>query len=174
MSLGVLAVLLAAGYLIVVDLGIHAGRIHRGVRIDGGISVGGLTLTEATEKLAGIEEGMERDPLVFVTEGFDCRFTPEELGFDAKPPATARRAMQVGREDGPLGALYERIKAWFGGVTVEWTDPQNPRKVSRFVRDCEELGAAFGVDVDRPRLRFLVKKAIVEWPREQIHQIPVE
>jgi hypothetical protein len=172
--LGFVAALIALGYLIVVDLGIHAGRIHRGVRVEGGVSVGGLSLVEAAEKLEGIGEALESEPLVFLTEGFDCRFTPDELGFRARPFSTAKQAMRVGRDDAPFGALKDRVRAWLGGVTVEWTGNPNTKSVGRFVKQCEELGFSFGVDVNRPRLRFLVKKAMVEWPREQTHEIPLE
>lgn len=166
--------LVALIYLVIVDLGIHAGRIHRGVKIDGGVSVGGLTLNEAVEKLSAVGEDLEEQPLAFLSEGFDCRFIPSELGWTARPFATARSAMRVGRDDAPFGAMWDRIGAWFGGRTVKWADIPNTRKVGKFVQQCEKLGAAFGLQVDKGELRFRVKRAIVAWPREQIHQIPLE
>lgn len=161
-------------YLVVVDLGIHAGRIHRGVTVQGGVSVGGLTLNEAVEKLSAIGEDLEHQPLVFQAVGFDCRFTPDELGWTSRPFATARSAMRVGRDDAPFGALRDRLAAWFGGRSVPWADKPNTRKVGRFVQQCEKLGASFGVRVDKPELRFRVKRALVAWPRQQAHQIPLE
>lgn len=166
---GVVAVAL---YLAIVDLGIHAGRIHRGVEIEGGVGLGGLTLNEAVDKLADIGVALENEPLVFTAPGFDCRFTPAELGWRARPFSTAQAAMRVGRENAPLGALADRFEAFFGGVTVAWTGKPNTRKVGTFVQRCEKLGASFGYGVDKPELRFRVKWAIVRWPREQLHEIP--
>lgn len=169
---GLLALLVGFAYLVIVDLGIHAGRIHRGVEVEGGVDVGGLTLNEAVEQLGDIGSQIEIFPLIFSSPGFDCRTTPGNLGWRARPFTTAQQAMKVGREDAPFGAFTDRIKAWFG-VTVPWTDSPNPRKVGKFVQQCEKLGAGFGVTVDKGRLRFMVKRAIVEWPREQVYgEIP--
>lgn len=166
-----LALVVGLAYLVIVDLGVHAGRIHRGVRIEGGIDVGGLTVNEAVEKLGDIGAQMEIFPLVFSAPGFDCRTTPEELGWRARPFSTAQRALSVGREDAPFGALADRARAWFG-TSVSWTDSPNTRKVGKFVQQCEKLGVGFGVRVDKPELRFRLKRALVRWPREQIEELP--
>lgn len=164
MAAGVVLALVA--YLVIVDLGMAAGRIHKGVDIQGVTpSVGGLTVNEALEIVTPRGEELENSPIAFLARGFDCRFYPAELGWRSRPYATVQNAMAVGRSGGVFQALVDRGKAWTSGTTVGWADGPNSRRMGRFLNDCSKLGAAFGVEVDKQRLRQEVKRAIVTWPR---------
>lgn len=167
--LGVLGIL---AYLVIVDLGVSAGRIHRGVSV-AGIDVGGLTVIEAARELTPIGNELADSPLLFTASGADCRFTPRELGWGPQAFNTAGEAFRVGREDAPLGALWDRLKAWTGGIDVGWSGSTNAARVGRFLNECEERVVATGASLDRAQMRFRMKQAIGEWPYQQIHDLPL-
>ncbi len=158
-------------YLVIVDLGFSAGRIHRGVTIRG-INVGGLTVLEANRKLEPIGEKLADWPILLVSEGDDCRFTPRQLGWGPQPFTTAEEALEIGRADAPFGALWDRARAWLGGVTIDWADEPDAALLDEFVADCQARFQALGVEVDEVELRALVDSIIGAWPYEQIHQLP--
>lgn len=171
--MGLLVAVALLVYAVLVDLGMAAGRIHRGVDIEGvSPSVGGLTVNEALEIVTPRGEDLENAPVLFITRGFDCRFAPHELGWRSRPYATVQRAMAVGREGGIVTALSDRLRSWTSGVTVGWADGPNNKPMTKFLKDCEELGRAFGVEVDRARLRREAKAAIETWPR-QFFELPL-
>ncbi|MDQ3982165.1 MAG: hypothetical protein M3271_05735 [Actinomycetota bacterium] len=153
-------------YLVVVDLGMHAGRVHRGVTV-AGFDIGGLTEIEAFEALQERRELLEDTPVVFIANGFDCRALPSDLGWSPQPFNTARDAMEVGR-DGILAGLRERIDAWFGGVKVGWAGTVEPDEVDDFLDYCEENAAVVDVTVNRPKLRYRIRRAIVTYPRSPL------
>jgi hypothetical protein len=158
-------------FLAVVELGISAGRIHRGVDVNG-IDVGGLTLPDAEDLLAEQGKALRQRSIAFTAEGTNCNFAPKMLGWRPEPEATAENALGVGRAGGLGSALLDRLKAWTGGVSVGWAGTPKLRKVARFVDDCVERGAAVGVEVHAGNLRFLVRRAIVT-PDRQIFDIPL-
>ena len=160
-------------FLVIVDLGVNAGRIHYGVEV-AGIDVGGLTEDEAYDKLYPVGEEMAKTPVVFLGNTFDCRFVPEDLGWGAQAAGTAETAYGVGRDEDLLTDAVDRMKAWAGGANVRWAGKPRPRRVGKWVRECVETGAAAGVRVDKGQLRFFVKKALGTWPRPQIWDIPTE
>lgn len=169
LAVGVLIGLLAYG--IVVELGITAGRIHPGVYVKD-VAVGGLIELEAARRLEERAEELVHAPVLPVAEGFDCRFTPDELGWEAKPFETARRALNVGRRDAPFGALVDRWQAWTQGVRVKWVFSLDAEEVDVLLDRCERLAEALGYSIDRPRFRYLIKRAIVTWPRDTF-EIPM-
>ncbi len=173
-TFAVIALLGLAAYLIVVDLGISAGRVHHGVWIadHAGLDLGGLTREETTALLEERELELARAPVFFTREGFECEFLPPELGWDARPFETAVAAFRIGRGEFPLRALGTRIKAWLGGVKVEWVDDLDSIAVTRFIDDCEVQATALGYDLKRYRLRKKVARAITTWPRRAFN-IPV-
>src|SRR5919106_2119536 len=101
-TFGLVGVLALIGYLVLIDLGINAGRVHAGVRVDG-IDVGGLTLAEALATLEDAGQDLKGQEVIPTAEGFDCRFTPREAGWRPQAVATVRMAMRVGRADAPIG-----------------------------------------------------------------------
>lgn len=169
LSVGIAVGLLA--YVAIVDVGISAGRIHHGVHV-GHVDVGGLTEAEAEARLAAEGEPLAAAPIVFSVEGFDCRFVPSELGWGPQPFDSARDAMSVGR--GPLlDAAVERVRGWFGGVRIGWAGTPIAARVGRFLNQCEDLARAAGLVLDRPRLRFLIRRTIERWPRAQVFPLPL-
>ncbi len=151
-------------YLVIVDLGMHAGRVHRGVTV-AGFDIGGLTELEAFEALRRRQALLEDYPLVFIANGFDCRAEPGgDLGWNPRPFNTARDAMEVGR-NGVLDGLRERFDAWFGGVKVGWAGTVDPKEVDEFLDYCERNARVVNARVDRAKLRFRIRRAIVTYPR---------
>ena len=163
----------AVAYLVVIEFGVTAGRIHNGVALRGGLDVGGLTLEEAEALLHEHGKELKKAPVVFSTEGFECEFVPRDLGWGPQPANTAVRAMRVGREDGPFAALGDRLNAWLGGVTVDWDGQVKPDKLDDFVDDCLEQGAGVGASIDEAGFREAIPDAIVTWPR-RIFELPLE
>ncbi|HJR44876.1 MAG TPA: hypothetical protein VJ927_04670 [Actinomycetota bacterium] len=165
-------VLGTVGYALLLEFAVNAGRVHRGVRVEG-FDVGGLNYAEAVEELEARGDELKVAPMIFTTEGFDCRFTPEDVGWGPQPAETADAAIEVGRSGGIADVLGDRLDAWTDGVNVEWAGKPDPARVGRELNRCEETAAGLGVDIDRPRLRFKIKRAIVTWPRRPV-RIPVE
>lgn len=166
-----LLVLGVGAYLILMDLGINAGRIHHGVSV-GGITIGGMTFDEAKAELQETGSEIRFRPVVLSAEGMDCSFIPDELGWGPKPKRTAETARDVGFSGGLLSALRDRITAYFSGVEVEWADKPNPVKVTELIDECEEQADGVGVELNRYKLRRRIARAIVTWPR-RVFQIPV-
>jgi hypothetical protein len=151
-------------YLVVVDLGVNAGRIHYGVTVEG-VEVGGLTGSEAMPVLDKAGERLKHSTIQFSASGVTCEVRPAEIGWGPQPFDTAKSALQVGRAHAPFGALIDRVRAWVAGVRVSWADAPNPGKLDRFLRACDAQAKAAGVTVDDARLRAEVGRAIVTWPR---------
>lgn len=157
--------------LVLVDVGMSAGRIHRGVMVDR-IDVGGMTEVEATRTLAARARAYRAEPLVLVTEGLTYPVLPSRVGWKPHPRETARRAMLVGRADLPLGALADRLEAWIGEVVVEWAGAIDPVKLRRVVDDVERRVAALGRIIDRDELIRRIGRTVETLPRAPV-EIPI-
>jgi hypothetical protein len=171
-GLGLATLLGVVVYLVIVDYGINAGRIHRGVDVRG-VDVGGLTTTEAADLLTERGTELEETPVIFTKEGLSCNFMPNELGWEARPFDTAVAAYRIGRGRSWLGALGTRVKAWVAGVTVDWLDEPDPEAVTRLIDLCERNARGVGYELKRYRLRQKIREAIRMWPRQPVN-IPVE
>jgi hypothetical protein len=170
-AFGLVIVIVMAGYLVLIDLGLNAGRVHHGVRVDG-VDVGGLTLAQAVALLEETGEELKQEEIIPTAEGFDCRFTPEEVGWGPQPFDTVRMAMRVGRDDAPFGALADRARAYFDSIEIDWAGKPNKRKMRRLLDRCEEQAAALGMMIDRRELRFEVGQAITSTSRRRF-EIPL-
>jgi hypothetical protein len=159
-------------WVVLLDYGINAGRIHYGVHVRG-TDVGGMTLEEAIDVLQDRGKELRFEPVVMSAEGIECNFIPDEVGWRLKPKSTAEAARDVGFRGGLSTSLRERLKAWFTGVRVDWIDTPNSEKVTAVIDDCEEQAKALHLELDRYKLRLLIRRAIVTWPR-RIFQVPVE
>jgi hypothetical protein len=172
LAIALFGLLAAAVFLVVVDFGINAGRIHHGVTVRG-IEVGGMTVQEATALLTSENEELEDSPVVLTREGFSCNFIPSELGWDGRPEATAIAAYRVGRGKSWFGALGARVKAWWSGATIDWNDAIDRQAVSQLIDDCQVQAEALGYELRRWSLRHRIHEAIKLWPRAPVN-IPVE
>ena len=176
------AVLAFVGYVLVVELGINAGRIHYGVTVRGGVDLGGMTAAEAFEALEEQAEAMLADDIVLGGQGVHVRFYPRRpegvserrlhAAWSPQRAETVSAAMEVGRKDAPFGALYDRFRAWFGGVKVTWQGKARSPSVTKIIDKVERLGRRDGLVLDRPALRVKIRRALNSWPRRPFYRIP--
>ena len=168
-----MAVLILAltGYLFLVDLGINAGRVHKGVAIEG-LDVGGRTFAETYELLKERGKELQREPVVFGAEGFDCRFTPKEIGWGPQPYDTAQAAMSIGRPLGSWSSIEERFQAWTDGVEMPWAGSADADRIDKLIDGCERHARALGLTIDRVNLKAGIEQAIVTWPRPIAFPVP--
>lgn len=168
----VLAGLFALGlYLVVVDLGINAGRIHYGVSVDD-VDVGGLTLIEAADALSERAEQLARQPVTFEADGFRKALTAEDVGWNANPFHNAQLAMQVGREGDVFVSLRDRIRAWRDGMEIPWRAGPERDKLTALLNEWEQDANEAGLEIRRGLLRYRISKALLTWPRRTF-QIPL-
>ena len=176
---GVLALL---GYLLILELGINAGRIHYGVTVRGGVDVGGMTAAEAFEALEEQAQQMLADDIVLGGQGVYVRFYPRrpewasedrlQASWSPRRSDTVQAALAVGREDAPFGALADRFRGWFGGVKVNWMGKARSPSVTKILDKVERLGARDGLVLDRTKLRLKIRRALNSWPRRPFYRIP--
>ena len=159
-------------YLLLIDLGVNAGRVHYGVTV-GGYDVGGKTFPETVELLDDHGEELQETPIVLGAEGFDCRFTPKEIGWGPQPSDTAEIAMGIGRPISDASSILERIDAWMGGTTVGWADQPDESRVDGLLDRCEEAAGGLSVSLDREGTHALIARAITQWPRPPVIQVPL-
>jgi hypothetical protein len=169
--LGVGGLLAVVAYVVIVDVGISAGRIHRGVSVND-IDVGGLTETEAVEVLTDRAEELMSKPVTFTAEYLNLTFYPADVGWRPRAADAAHEAIRVGRDDAPFGALADRLRAWFGEVKIAWTGAPRAHKVTLLIEEWQEQAAGLGITIDAARLRYRLKRAIVTWPRRTFN-LPV-
>jgi hypothetical protein len=167
------AIVAVVGYLVIVDLGVNAGRIHYGVSVEN-VDVGGLTPPQAVARLTEHGELLKDTAIVFSAPGASCYFVPGDIGWGPQPADTTKTALDVGRSHAPFGALLDRVRAWVGGVKVGWAGAPNPAKVGRLLNECEASAAGQGLELDRAQLRYRIRRAIVTWPRPISFRLPLE
>jgi hypothetical protein len=176
-----LFLVLLAAFIVVVDLGVNAGKIHYGVSV-GDIGLGGLTQSEAVKRLSGasgsdpLAQRMKSTPVTFTRGPLVLSVVPGRVGWSARAADTGARAMKVGRAHGLWDSAYERARAWFGGVAVAWAGRPSPRRVgfllNHWERRVERAGYTMS-DADRAKLRYKVRRAMSTWPRDHSYRIPV-
>jgi hypothetical protein len=171
--LAVLALVALLAYLIVVDLGANAGKVHHGVSVEG-YEVSGLTESDAFGKLEARAEELEETGIVFRKGPLSFRFVPSDLNWSFKVDETTDRAMGVGRTGGPFRAVWDRATAWISGVEVEWAGSFFPRgRLAGSFNSLEERAALFGYVIDRNALRREMREAIKDLPRLSSYEIPL-
>jgi hypothetical protein len=159
-------------YVLIVDFGISAGRIHHGVSV-AGVEVGGLTEEEAGEVLERRVRLLSSKPVTFFGPGMWERVTPASVGWRPRPGRSAAAALRIGRANAPLGALSDRWRAWFGGVDLRWAGTTSSRRMRLYVDRIERRANDLGYELDRPKLRRKIKRGINAWPRYPL-RIPVQ
>ena len=148
-------------WVVIVDVGAYAGRIHGGVSV-AGFDVGGMTLQEAEAALNDRRHLLRQQDICFETDSSDfseCT-SPIEVGWFPDNATTARLAFDVGRINAPFGALADRVSCWWGGRSVPWA--RGPRfKLVTEILDWWEAELADGEEtIDRSRFRFMIKRAV--------------
>lgn len=170
----VLVVAAVAGllaYLAIVELGVNAGLVHRGVKV-GHVDVGGLSQAEAAAKIADVGEEMRETPIPLSIEGVATRFVyPRDLGWKPRAVQKAEEAMAIGRDGGVLAAASERISAWFGDPRIAWDEPR-PRPLRRGIRSVVRAARTVGVEVSWNAVRATLIEATYEWPRRDAYEVP--
>jgi hypothetical protein len=155
-------------FLLIVDLGVNAGRIHYGVRVDH-LSLGGLTEPEAVDVLDRRGAAMAQAPVVFKRQGVRCVFTPLDVGWAPKVHRAVDDALAVGRHGSPIHAGRQRLQAWFGGVRIRWPEETDRHQVAAVLDRCQKLAAASGLEISRWKMRLKIKVALATWPRRTFH-----
>jgi hypothetical protein len=160
-------------YLFVAELGISAGRIHHGVSVSG-VDVGGLTEAEAVSRLQRRARLLENEALVVRGGGIERSLLPRDISWRPRVERSAARALRVGREGGLMSALGDRLRAWLGGIDIEWpAKAGDGKEVVAFVDEIETEAAELGMELDRELLRRRIRLGITTWPREPV-VIPLE
>ena len=147
--------LAALAYLIVVDVGISAGKIHHGVSVSG-VDVGGLTEAEALDRLEKKSDEIADAPIRLLAPGYNIAIQPRELDWDGAPRLTAREALRVGRDDVPFGAVSDRISAWLWGVKLDFVGRPERKTFLKWVRKQADVLECYGFKLDRFKLRRLI------------------
>jgi hypothetical protein len=170
-----IAVAVVAGlgvYLVVLDLGINAGRIHRGVTV-GDVDIGGMTQGEAVEFLRDVGRDMRNTSITFTTGDVDFEVLPADLKWWPYAEDMAQKAMDVGRKGGVLRAASQRWRAWVSGVTLSWRGAGHGLVTQKI----EEMSAALaeqGYELDEQEMFTALQDAIWQWPRRSEYEIPLD
>jgi hypothetical protein len=152
---GVLVFVAAVTYLVIVDLGWFAGRVHHGVTVEGH-DVAGLSFPELVDELEERRDDLMDRTIVFRTEGFTDSVTPADLRWNPQPFDTARATYAVGRS-GIIDSMEQRVRGWLGGVEVAWDGGVRPRLLAKLIASWEE---EIGVPLDHAATADLVRSAI--------------
>ena len=152
-------------FLLIVEFGISAGRVHHGVTV-AGHDVGGLAFAELQSDLTDRAETLNTEPVCFVRDDLRLCISPEQVEWRPGTRATADSAYQVGRTDAPWGALSERARAWVGGVNVQWEGGPNAASVGRVLDRWETIFVARGLELKRGLMRYRIRRAITTYPRQ--------
>ena len=160
-------------FLVIVDLGVNAGRIHYGVSVEN-FYVGGMTAPQAVERLGDRGKDLKKTAISLGAPGVRCSFVPGQIGWGPQPADTTKIALDVGRDGAPFRALADRARSWLGGVTVQWADSPDPSAVDDLYDECQKSASGQGLVVDREAFDESVLRAIVTWPRPVEFRLPLE
>lgn len=167
-ALSLSAILGLVLFVVILDLGVNAGQIHYGVRIDQ-LKLGGLTEGEAVDLLQPRGNEMSQTPIRFANGSIECSFLPLDTGWTPDIHRAVSAALRVGREGSLLHAAGQRIEAWFGGVKIHWPDRPNKQGVSGILDKCERVVRSSGAQLARFRMRLKIRHALATWPRPTFH-----
>jgi hypothetical protein len=161
-----------AAYLVVLDLGINAGRIHRGVSV-GDVDVGGMTQPEAVEFLTDVGRDMRNSSITFSAGDIEFEVLPADLKWWPYAEDMARKAIEIGRQGGVTSAASERWRAWTSGITIKWARA-GPRLVEQQIEEMSSELAAQGYELDEEEMFRVLRHAIWQWPRRASYEVPLE
>jgi hypothetical protein len=155
---------------IILDFGINAGVVHRGVTVSG-LDVGGLTLEETQRALNVHRSRMRQTEVCFTGPDFEDCLLPDDLGWFPRAGeirTSAVNAFDVGRSGGPLTALRERLRAWSGDIKLSLPHSAKPSKVTDVIDEWEQELLESDLRLDRARTRARIKDALAAWPRRAL------
>lgn len=162
-------------YGAIVELGVNAGLVHYGVTVGNDVDLSRLSRDAATEALRARVDDLTSEPVVFGMKGVGREVVyPSEIGWRPRVDHTVAVAMEVGRSDGMLAALGQRMQAWFGGVNVQWADKTKATRVTEIIDRVEARARQAGLTLDRGRFRYKIRTKILSWPRKDLYLLPVE
>lgn len=106
-------VLLLLGYSL--DRARYSARVSRGVRL-GGADIGGKTASEVEQVAVELGQKLRAEPLEVKVRGAREELRADELSFELDAPATARRAVALGKG----GGWFSDLRFWLS----RWSSPQ--------------------------------------------------
>ena len=138
LALGLVALVLAAYG---VSRSVSANRIIGSVQVEG-IEFGGLTPEEAGEGLVDLEANLAESPITFTIGGDEVQITPASIGFDLDEAAMVNRAMEVGRQGGPVNQFWWWVTHLFSTTHLDVTARIDPDAVEAVlgIWDVEVIG----------------------------------
>ena len=166
------AVVGALVFLLIVEFGVSAGRVHHGVTV-ADHDVGGLAFAELQVELASRAETLSGEPVCFVRDVLRLCISPDDVEWRPGTRATAVSAYEVGRADTPWTSLSERTTAWLGGVNVQWEGGPNAARVGRVLDRWEAIFDARDLELKRGITRYRIRRAITTYPRRTF-RIPLQ
>lgn len=159
-------------FLIVVDLGVNAGRIHYGVSV-AGRDLGGKTRSQATEILEARSKEISLQPILLTAEGLNVGIDADGLGWEPNVPATRRIAYDVGRRNAPFGAVADRVGCWLWGKRVDFVGKWDRETLKEKFDEWDKRLTALGKPLDREKLRTILAEAIARGETGP-YEFPVE
>lgn len=158
-------------YLAIVDLGVNAGLVHRGVKV-GHLDVGGLSQAEAAAAIERVGTEMRETSIRLEIEDVGLMLVyPRDFGWKPRAEQMAKRAMAIGREGGILTLTADRASAWFGGHRLPWDEPRT-KPLRRQIREVIRAARTAGVVVAWNPIRKTLISATYDWPRRDLYRVP--
>jgi vancomycin resistance protein YoaR len=148
--MGLIALLVVLGGLILAYDFAHSGRVYQGVHVLGQ-HLGGMDRAEARAALERAGAGYPADPLVVEAAGHVWSFSPAELGVALDIDRTLDAALSFGRSGSFLDDLKAQAGALLGGTSLAPVLTHDPALVDRAV-------ARVAADVDRPAINSRLEK----------------
>jgi vancomycin resistance protein YoaR len=108
------------------------GRILRGVSV-AGVPVGGLTPSEAASRLAPVADALKGQVVRASGGGHSFEIEPAKVAFAMDVGSTVDRAYRLGRESFLARGLGQRVRSWFGGLSVSPAVTYERRGLTRLV-----------------------------------------
>jgi hypothetical protein len=165
------AVVGALTYLVVVDLGVNAGVVHRGVKV-GHLDLGGLSQAEAAAEIERVGTEMRDTSIRLVIEDVGMMLVyPRDFGWKPRADQMAEAAMAIGREGSLVAVTSDRVSAWFGGRRLQWADPRT-KPLRRQIREVIRAARTAGVEVAWNPIRQTLISATFDWPRRDLYRVP--
>ncbi len=137
-GLFVLLLLGTAAVITILDVGVSFGRVHPRVSV-GGVSVGGLTPSGATQRLA-VELGRAiEEPVTVVFEKKRWTIDPKAVGASVDATELAASAYAAGRQGGLTRVVADRALMWFRGVDLPASAMADPGRLDTVLGEVSDV-----------------------------------